>query len=67
MESEDKTEATPGRDFITQIVADEVAGGDSPDSFGGVLLERFGGMTGFGIRRRVTMPCPVVQRFVVSQ
>jgi hypothetical protein len=36
-------------------------------SFGGVRLERFGGITGFGMNRRVTMPWPVVQRFVVSQ
>jgi hypothetical protein len=36
-------------------------------SFGGVLLERFGGVTGRGMSRRVTMPWPVVQRFVVNQ
>ena len=36
-------------------------------SFGGVRLERLGGAAGLGISRRVTMPCPVVQRFVVSQ
>jgi hypothetical protein len=36
-------------------------------SFGGVRLERFGGATGLGIKRRVMIPWPVVQRFVVSQ
>jgi hypothetical protein len=40
---------------------------DASASFGGVRLERFGGATGLGMRRRVTIPCPVVQRFVVSQ
>jgi glutaminyl-tRNA synthetase len=37
MESEDKTEATPGRDFITQIVAEEVAAGKN----GGRVQTRF--------------------------
>ena len=40
---------------------------DTSASFGGVRLERFGGATGFGMSRRVTSPCPVVHRFVVSQ
>ena len=39
----------------------------SGSSFGGVLLDRLGGTAGLGICRRVTMPCPVVHRFVVSQ
>ena len=37
MESEDKTEAAPGRDFISQIVADEVAAGKN----GGRVQTRF--------------------------
>jgi glutaminyl-tRNA synthetase len=37
MEAEDKTEATAGRDFITQIVADEVAAGKN----GGRVQTRF--------------------------
>ena len=43
------------------------AGGGA--SFGGVreLFFSAPGSTGFGISVRVTKPCPVVQRFVVSQ
>jgi hypothetical protein len=36
-------------------------------SRGGVRLERLPGATGLGMSRRVTIPWPVVQRFVVSQ
>ena len=36
-------------------------------SFGGVRDERFGGGAGFGVSRRVTIPWPTVQRFVVIQ
>jgi hypothetical protein len=32
-----------------------------------VRLVRFGGVTGFGMSLRVTIPWPVVHRFVVSQ
>src|SRR5206468_2484383 len=37
----------------------------SPRSFGGVRDVRFSGGAGFGVSRRVTSPCPTVQRFVV--
>src|SRR6185436_17880494 len=48
-------------------VADSGSGSGAGASFGGVRELRFGGGTGFGVSLRVISPCPVVQRFVVSQ
>src|SRR5204863_7472807 len=41
--------------------------GEGGASRGAVRDERFGGATGFGIRRRVIRPWPTVHRFVVTQ
>jgi hypothetical protein len=49
------------------LPAAEPSLGGSGAAFGGVREDRLGGGSGLGNIRRVTMPWPTVQRFVVTQ
>jgi hypothetical protein len=57
----------PDRDGADAPAPSATADSAADVSRGGVRLDRFGGGFGRGMSLRVTIPCPVVQRFVVSQ